>query len=83
MPDGRRQQVFVRGVWRDYARQFGAVVLDARDWQRLAGDRRINDLALWLEPGTARQVRRGRLRLRSDMYRRVTERSGTAETRPT
>ena len=53
LPDGRRQPVFVRGVWRDYARQFGAIVLDARDWQRIAGDRRINDMALWLEPGAA------------------------------
>ena len=50
--------MFVRGVWRDYARQYGAIVLDARDWQRLTGDRRINDLALWLEPGAT--DRRGR-----------------------
>jgi putative ABC transport system permease protein len=41
----------VRGVWRDYARQFGAVVIDTRDYQRLTGDRRLNDLALWLAPG--------------------------------
>jgi len=52
LPSGARQPVFVRGVWRDYARQYGAVVVDARDWQRLTGDQRINDMALWLEPGT-------------------------------
>ncbi|HEY5324666.1 MAG TPA: ABC transporter permease [Caldimonas sp.] len=51
LPNGTRQRVFVRGVWRDYARQYGAIVLDARDWQRLTGDQRINDIALWLEPG--------------------------------
>ena len=51
LPNGTRQPVFVRGVWRDYARQYGAIVLDARDWQRLTGDQRINDIALWLEPG--------------------------------
>ncbi len=50
LPDGRRTEVFVRGVWRDYARQFGAVVIDAADWRRLTGDERINDLALWLAP---------------------------------
>lgn len=42
---------FVRGVWRDYARQHGAVMIDAADFERLTGDRRVNDMALWLEPG--------------------------------
>jgi putative ABC transport system permease protein len=51
LPDGRRIRVFVRGIWRDYARQYGAVVLDAQDWRRLTGDDRVNDLALWLRPG--------------------------------
>ncbi len=53
LPDGTRAEVFVRGVWRDYARQYGAIVLDASDWRRLTGDERINDLALWLEPGAS------------------------------
>lgn len=51
---GRQTQqpaFFVAGVWRDYARQFGAVMIDQRDYQGLSGDRRINDLALWLKPG--------------------------------
>ncbi|PPE69245.1 ABC transporter permease [Caldimonas thermodepolymerans] len=38
----------VRGVWRDYARQHGSVVLDHDDFVRLTGDRRVNELALWL-----------------------------------
>ncbi|MBI5276100.1 MAG: FtsX-like permease family protein [Burkholderiales bacterium] len=41
---------FVAGVWRDYVRQTGAVVIDARDYQRLTGDRRATDLHLWLAP---------------------------------
>ncbi len=41
----------VRGVWRDYARQFGAIVIDDAAYRRLTGDARINDLALWLAPG--------------------------------
>ena len=28
LPDGTRAPVFVRGVWRDYARQYGAIVID-------------------------------------------------------
>jgi putative ABC transport system permease protein len=43
----------VCGIWRDYARQFGAVAIDAADYQRLTGDSRVNDLALWLAPGAA------------------------------
>jgi putative ABC transport system permease protein len=39
---------FVAGVWRDYARQFGSIVMTQRDFERLTGDRRVNDLALWL-----------------------------------
>jgi putative ABC transport system permease protein len=46
-----RVPVFVRGVWRDYARQFGAIAIDRADYERLTGDKRRNDLALWLEPG--------------------------------
>ena len=52
LPDGRSVSVFVRGVWRDYARQFGAVTLAASDYQRLTGDARINDIALWLQPAS-------------------------------
>jgi len=42
---------YVAGVWRDYARQFGAVVIGKADFERLTGDTRVNDLALWLAPG--------------------------------
>jgi putative ABC transport system permease protein len=51
LPDGRQTTVYIRGVWRDYARQHGAVALASADWQRLSGDSRVNDLALWLAPG--------------------------------
>ena len=53
LPDGSRASVFVRGVWRDYARQYGAIVIERADWLRLGGDRRINDIALWLAPGAS------------------------------
>ena len=51
LPDGRTQRFQVRGTWRDYARQHGALLVDAGDWRRLTGDARVNDLAIWLVPG--------------------------------
>ncbi len=46
-----RTAFFVRGVWRDYARQQGAVAIDAQDFVALTGDTRVNDLALTLAAG--------------------------------
>jgi putative ABC transport system permease protein len=43
----------VRGVWRDFSRQHGSVVMDIADWQSLTSDMRVNDLAVWLAPGAA------------------------------
>jgi putative ABC transport system permease protein len=43
--------VRVLGVWRDYARQFGSIAIDDQVYRRLTRDDRINDIALWLEPG--------------------------------
>jgi putative ABC transport system permease protein len=51
-PSGTAPQFFVAGVWRDYVRQSGSIVMDRRDYVRLTGDDRANDLQLWLEPGT-------------------------------
>jgi len=48
---------FVAGVWRDYSRQGGAIAIDQADFVRLTGDRRANDLALWLDnPADAPKV---------------------------
>lgn len=46
---------YVRGVWRDYARQSGALQLSLADYQRLSGDRRITELYLWLAQGVTQQ----------------------------
>jgi len=48
----RAATFFVAGVWRDYARQTGAIALDKRVFEQLTGDRRANDLALWLNEQT-------------------------------
>jgi len=47
------QVFFVAGVWRDYARQFGTVTMDARDFERITGERNVSDVALWLAPGAS------------------------------
>src|SRR5690606_37914857 len=41
---------FVAGVWRDYARQTGALVVDSEVFAALTGERGANDLALWPAP---------------------------------
>ena len=47
----------VSGVWRDYSRQTGAVLINLADYRRLTGDRLANDAAIKLIPGVAaRQV---------------------------
>lgn len=50
---GRMYRFTVAGVWRDYARQHGALVMERDDYVRLSGDPLINDLAIELEPGVA------------------------------
>ncbi len=51
LPDGRSPHFFVAGIWRDYARQFGAIAIDQRDFERLSGDTRVNELSVNLAPG--------------------------------
>jgi putative ABC transport system permease protein len=48
---GKRFRFVVAGVWRDYARQHGAIVIERDTYAALTGDRRANDAALWLKPG--------------------------------
>jgi putative ABC transport system permease protein len=54
---GRNHEFTVAGVFRDYARQHGAVLIDREHYVRLTGDRKVNDGALWLASGaTAAQA---------------------------
>ncbi|HYD97248.1 MAG TPA: ABC transporter permease [Noviherbaspirillum sp.] len=53
LPLGAQQPEFVvAGVWRDYARQSGAIQMRLEDYRAATGDREVNDGALWLQPGT-------------------------------
>lgn len=60
LPIGGRTMSFrVAGVWRDYARQQGAVVIRNTDYVRLTGDRLPDEPAITLAPGAdAAAVRR-------------------------
>ena len=48
---GKNHEVVIAGVFRDYARQHGAVLIERSDYIALTGDRAVNDGALWLKPG--------------------------------
>jgi len=61
-PAAEHTRFFVAGVWRDYARQHGSVVMDLSDYVRLSGDAQVNDLALYLADGTDERAVRERIR---------------------
>ncbi|MDQ3026450.1 MAG: ABC transporter permease [Pseudomonadota bacterium] len=48
---GREVDVRVAGVIRDYARTWGAVLIETSEYRRLTGDARANDLAIHLRTG--------------------------------
>ena len=49
--DGRPVRFTVAGVWRDYARQQGAIAIERDRYVALTGDDSITNGALWLAPG--------------------------------
>jgi len=51
---GRNYRLAVAGVFRDYARQHGAILIDRSQYAALTGDQRVNDAAVWLAPGASR-----------------------------
>jgi putative ABC transport system permease protein len=48
---GVTPRVFVAGVWRDYARQHGAIAMDGRDYTRLTGDALRSSASVAVKPG--------------------------------
>ena len=48
---GAMRRFYVAGVWRDYARQFGAIQIRAEDYRALTDDHAVTDASLWLGPG--------------------------------
>ncbi len=49
---GGAAKAVVRGIWRDSARQQGALLMARTDWLRLTGDDRITGMAVWFADGT-------------------------------
>ena len=48
---GKAAQFIVAGVWRDYARPQGALIIERDRYAALTGDRTATNAALWLTPG--------------------------------
>jgi putative ABC transport system permease protein len=59
---GKKVEVRVAGVIRDYARTWGAVMIDIADYRRLTGDDRVNDFAIHLAKGVGSERARTALR---------------------
>ncbi|MFP3600269.1 FtsX-like permease family protein [Paraburkholderia sp. SIMBA_053] len=54
LPIGERANVFVvAGVWRDYARQTGAIQIRLADYRRLTADTSATDVAVTVERGSS------------------------------
>ena len=73
LPIAGGRRLVVAGVWRDYARQGGAVLLDTADYTRLTGDRSRDQASVELRPGTTPAIAAARLtaRLPADLRQQV------------
>jgi putative ABC transport system permease protein len=48
---GRTQRFIVAGVWRDYARSSGSIVISRQEYKAATGDDTANEGSLWLKSG--------------------------------
>ena len=53
---GHEHAFRVAGIWRDYARQHGAAVIELDDYRELTGDLLTNDLGVYLSPGATTEA---------------------------
>ena len=75
--DGEDLSVWVAGVFRDYGRQHGSVMMDIETYQALTQDRRRTDIALWLAPDVSASVVLDRLRTQFPLFKAIEFRSST------
>jgi putative ABC transport system permease protein len=47
---GHAQRFYVAGIWRDYARTGGAIVIARADYEQLTGDHGATEGAIWQQP---------------------------------
>ena len=65
---GTAVDFYVAGIWRDYARQFGAIIMERSDFERLTGETAVNDLAISLAPGASAQDVEQAVRRTADQF---------------
>jgi putative ABC transport system permease protein len=53
---GKATAFTVGGIWRDYARQQGAIAIELDRYVQLTGDRNVTNAALWLAEGADRST---------------------------
>jgi putative ABC transport system permease protein len=58
---GRLHRFRVAGIWRDYVRQHGSIVVARDVYVRLTGDARVSEGGLWLAEGTSIEAVRDRI----------------------
>jgi len=51
--EGKLRRFTVAGIWRDYARQHGSVIIERELYIAYGGDRNADDAALYLAPGAS------------------------------
>lgn len=73
---------YIAGVWRDYARQSGAVMMDRAVWLRLTGDARTSDLALWPREGADLQALQESIQAVAAAHAGEPRRAGAADAAP-
>jgi putative ABC transport system permease protein len=61
---GRLQRFMIAGVWRDYARLSGSIVITRQAYQADTGDTAANEGSMWLTPGVAAASMEKQLRSR-------------------
>lgn len=59
---GKPMAASVRGIWRDYEHQSGAIVIDRHTYVQLSGDTAINTVWFWLAPGAEESAVQKRIR---------------------
>lgn len=72
---GEALSVWVAGVFRDYGRQHGSIVMDLSTYQALTKDLRRTDIALWLSPNASPAEVLGRLRTQFPQFEALQFRS--------
>ncbi len=50
LSNGKSSQWFIAGIWRDYGRQHGAIVMALEDYASVTGNSSASDIAIWRAP---------------------------------